>query len=195
RPRQNVMPSYKITQNWSGSASVKPHYIDFVALPQKPSSKQNLPAIRRPPRVIPKCRDPPLQSRTAQGRRQIQPSVALLGSIDNIFSVRRPVRLPVVAEPLGDLNGFSAVHLFHPNVEFAATVRTKCNETAVGRPCGADLQTFVKSDARERSLGRCRRSLAPLEDPIAYRHQQHNHAKQRYSQPSSRSRRRFRPTG
>ena len=68
--------------------------------------------------------------------------------------VRRPVRLPVLTRPFGDLHRIATADLLHPDVEFAATIGTVGEETAVWRPSGPNLQSVVKSNAPERPLHR-----------------------------------------
>ena len=84
--------------------------------------EQDLRAIWRPARIKSKRCDLSLQSLTAEGRNNEQATSSILGTIHNVLPVGRPVRLPILARPLGDLNRITAADLLDPNVEFSTSI-------------------------------------------------------------------------
>src|SRR5215471_10496052 len=115
--------------------------------------------------VVAERRDLPFESRTPESRHNVYSTISFLGTIGNVFAVRRPFRLPMVPPSFGDLNRITTTDLLHPDVELPAAIRTVSDVSTIGRPGGFVLQAFVKSDASERALGWRSRSLAPRVNP------------------------------
>src|SRR5215471_17299028 len=102
----------------------------------KISLKQHLQAIRGPLRVVAERCDLPFESYTPKSRDNVDSTVPFLGTIRDVFAIRRPVRLPMVPRTLGDLYRIAAADLLHPDVELPAAVRTVRDVPPVGRPTG-----------------------------------------------------------
>src|SRR5262249_22672621 len=123
--------------------------------------------------------DLPFEPCAPEGRDNVYSAVPLFGAIDDVFAIRRPLRLPMPPRSLSDLDRIAATDLLHPDVELSPAIRTVGDITAVARPSRPVLQAFVESNACERALGWCQRSFVPLVDPNASCHQHHNHTNQR----------------
>ena len=82
--------------------------------------------------VVAERRDLPFESCTPKRRDNVYSSVTLLGTIGNVFSIRRPIRLPILTRSLGDLYRIAAADLLHPDVELPAAVRAVGDVSAVG---------------------------------------------------------------
>src|SRR5664279_403763 len=118
------------------------------------SLKQYRRAIWRPNGKVAKGRDLALLTCASQRPRDIDPAITFLGTICNVPSVRRPVRLPVLTRTFGDLDRVASADLLKPDVGLSTTIGRVSNVAAIGRPRRPSLKALVESQPGKGALDR-----------------------------------------
>jgi hypothetical protein len=125
--------------------------------------KENPRTVWRPMRIVAEGYNFALQSCPAQSGRNVYSALAFFGAIGDVLAIGGPVRHPVLAGTLGDLDWVATADLLNPDVVFSAAIGTVGNEAAVRRPGGPSLQAVIERDPSKGALdGRCRNTRTPF---------------------------------
>src|SRR6185437_10588463 len=91
-----------------------------------------------------------------QSGNNVNSAFACFRTIGYIFSVWRPIRLPVIAWCCGELDRIASAYFLYPDIELSAAIGSVGYKTPVRRPRRLKLETFVEGKTCERALHRYR---------------------------------------